>query len=377
MDKVPVKRVQTVRAVGTLLRLWSYPPRSPRRSVSRVRMLIAGLLTTVLSALAAFAVTALIRRHAGALGLVATPNARSSHTVPTPSGGGVGIVAGGVVGSLPVLLGQPWLGGLLLAAALLIAAIGFVDDRQPLPAVARLGAQLLLAGAITALALPGSGLAAQLGLPLPPVLVTALAVLAAIYWINLFNFMDGIDGLAASQAIFMLLAAALLAVFGSETVATEPVFWWLPTLAAACAGFLLLNWPPARIFMGDAGSTFLGFMIAMLALTTVSLGWLTVWQWLILAALFAVDATVTLCRRLLLRERVFEAHRRHAYQRLARRWHSHRRVTLGAMGVNVLWLLPLALLAGWFPGLGPATALVAYLPLIAVALRVGAGAPES
>lgn len=340
-------------------------------------MLIAGLLTTALSALAAFAVTLLIRRHAGSLGLVATPNARSSHTVPTPSGGGVGIVAGGAVGSVLVLLSAPWPGALLLAAALLIAAIGFIDDRQPLPAAARLGAQLLLVGTIATIALPGGGLTTQLGLPLPPVLVTVLAVLAAVYWINLFNFMDGIDGLAASQAIFMLLAAALLAVLGSENAATDPVFWWLPTLAAACTGFLLLNWPPARIFMGDAGSTFLGFMIAVLALTTISLDWLSLWQWLVLAALFAVDATVTLCRRLMLRERVLEAHRRHAYQRLARRWHSHRRVTLAAIGVNIFWLLPLALVAGWFSDLGAAIALVAYLPLVALALRAGAGAPET
>lgn len=340
-------------------------------------MLIAGLVTTALSALTAFVVTVLIRYHAGSLGLVATPNARSSHTVPTPSGGGVGIVAGGAVGSLLVLWNAPWPGALLLAAALLIAAIGFVDDRQPLPAAARLGAQLLLVGASAVLALPGGGLATQIGLPLPPVLVTALAVLAAVYWINLFNFMDGIDGLAASQAIFMLLAGALLAVLGSENAATSPIFWWLPTLAAACIGFLLLNWPPARIFMGDAGSTFLGFMIAVLALTTVSLGWLSLWQWLVLAALFAVDATVTLGRRLLLRERVFEAHRRHAYQRLARRWHSHRPVTLAAICVNLFWLLPLALLAGWYPDFGPAVALVAYLPLVALALRVGAGTPET
>jgi Fuc2NAc and GlcNAc transferase len=190
--------------------------------------------------------------------------------------------------------------------------------------------------------------------------------------------MDGIDGLAASQAIFMLLAAALLVLIGTQgDAAGQPVFWWLPTLAAATLGFLLLNWPPARIFMGDAGSTYLGFMIAVLALATIGLGWLSLWQWLILAAVFATDATVTLCRRLLQRERLFEAHRRHAYQQLARRWQSHRRVTLGVILVNVVWLLPLALLAGWYPGTGPALALLAYAPLVVLALRAGAGAPEA
>ena len=336
-------------------------------------MLNVGLLTTALAALAAFAVTAIVRRNAGALGLVAEPNARSSHTVPTPSGGGVGIVAGGVLGGVLVISGEPWPAAVLLAAALLVAAIGFFDDRRPLPAVARLGAQLLLVALVAAVALPGDGLASALGLPLPPLLVTGLAVLAAVYWINLFNFMDGIDGLAASQAIFMLLAAALLA----SGHAAEPSFWWLPTLAAACTGFLLLNWPPARIFMGDAGSTFLGFMIAVLALITTSLGWLSLWQWLILAALFAADATVTLCRRLLRRERVFEAHRRHAYQQLSRRWQSHRRVTLAAIGLNLVWLLPLALWAGWQPEYAPVLAAVAYLPLVVLVLQAGAGAPEA
>jgi Fuc2NAc and GlcNAc transferase len=340
-------------------------------------MLIAGLLTTMLSGLLALAGTAFIRRYAGPLGLVAAPNARSSHSVPTPSGGGVGIVAGGAVGGAFVLAAEPWPAAVLLAAALLVAAIGFVDDRRPLPAAVRLAAQVLLVAVVAAFGLPAGGIAAAIGLPLPPFLVTGVVVLAAVYWVNLFNFMDGIDGLAASQAIFMLLAAALLAVVRTEGGAVEqPAFWWLPTIAAASAGFLLLNWPPARIFMGDAGSTFLGFLIAVLALTTTGLGWLSLWQWLILAAVFGTDATLTLCRRLLQGERIFEAHRRHAYQRLARRWQSHRSVTMAVTAVNLLWLLPLALLTGWRPELGSALTLVAYLPLVALAFWAGAGAPE-
>ena len=151
---------------------------------------------------------------------------------------------------------------------------------------------------------------------------------------------------------------------------------WIVALAASGAAFLLLNWPPARIFMGDAGSTYLGFMQAFFALDTVASGWLTPWQWLILGAVFLTDATVTLLRRLLNGERIFEAHRRHAYQVLSRRWGGHRPVTLACIAVNIVWLWPLAYLAGLAPEFGWLVASAAYVPLIVAALAVGAGAPE-
>jgi Fuc2NAc and GlcNAc transferase len=127
--------------------------------------------------------------------------------------------------------------------------------------------------------------------------------------------------------------------------------------------------------MGDAGSTWLGFIIAMLALLTVSWGWLSAWQWLILGAAFVTDASVTLARRLLRGEKVTQAHRRHAYQALSRRWESHRAVTLLFIAIDVVWLLPLALWAG-MGAAGWLAALVAYAPLVALALLAGAGAPE-
>ena len=336
-------------------------------------MFFTGLLICLLAGLAAFGVALLVRRHAGALGLVAVPNARSSHSRPTPSGGGLGIVLGGSIAMAPLLWLQPWPMLPLLAAALALGGIGLLDDRRPVPAGMRLGAQLLLLLLAVVLLLPPP----LAGLSLPArALMVALLVLAGTYWVNLFNFMDGIDGLAAGEAVFLCLAAALLALTGTADVANRPEFWWLLGLASASLGFLVLNWPPARIFMGDAGSTYLGYVLALLALVTIGTGWLGPWQWLILAALFITDATVTLLRRLFRRERLFEAHRRHAYQVLARRWGSHRRVTLAALTVNLLWLLPLALLAGQERASGPLLALLAYLPLVLLALRLGAGAPE-
>ena len=337
--------------------------------------MIAALLICVAAAIASFVAAWLVRRNARRLGVMQTPNARSSHSIPTPGGGGVGIVLGGSLATAYAALAGPWPMLGILVIGVLVAAIGFVDDRTPIPARFRLTAQLALMGAAIWISGTVGALTAQLGWPLPEMVVGAAAVIVAVYWLNLFNFMDGIDGIAGSEAVFLLLAAALLAALHTPG-ATETTLWWvLLGLAAACLGFLALNWPPAKIFMGDAGSTYLGLMTAVLALLTISAGWLSLAQWVILTAAFVVDATVTLVRRLLLRERVFEAHRRHAYQVLSRRLGSHRPVTLGYIGVDVLWLLPLAYLAGNAGWALPAIA-AAYLPLIGLALMFGAGAPE-
>jgi len=333
--------------------------------------MLVHLAVALIAAVAAYAATALVRRNARRLGTIQAPNERSSHRVPTPSGGGMGIVLGGSIVTAVAAWSSPLPYAVVLILALVMAAIGFIDDMRPVAARLRLPAQLLLVALAVWLAVPVDAL----GVALPTLAVGIVAVIVATYWVNLFNFMDGIDGIAASQAMFMALGGVLLAVVANPAAGGEPVVWLLIGVAAASFGFLLLNWPPAKIFMGDAGSTYLGFVIAMLALISVGAGWLTLAQWVILAAAFVTDATVTLVRRLLLRERIFEAHRRHAYQVLSRRWGSHRRVTLAFIAVNMIWLLPLAYAAtlpGWtWPALG-----LAYVPLIGVALYSGAGAPE-
>lgn len=328
---------------------------------------------TIVAAIAAFVAAGLIRANAQRLGVMQSPNARSSHTTPTPGGGGVGIVLGGSLVLVAASAGaiEPFLPGLVIGA--MIAAVGFYDDRHPIPARLRLPGQLVLMAIAIWLAVPLDALQQQTGIPLPAIAVAVIALVGAVYWINLFNFMDGIDGIAGAQAIFMLVGAAILATLRVPGFIDGPMFWCLVGVTAATLGFLALNWPPARIFMGDAGSTYLGFVIAVLALITIASGALTLPQWVILAAAFVSDATVTLTRRLLLGEKVFEAHRRHAYQVLSRRWSSHRRVTLSFIGINLIWLLPLAYAAqawGWL-AVG-----VAYLPLVGLALYLGAGAPE-
>lgn len=336
-------------------------------------MVISNFFVLILAGAAAYAVAMLIRRNASALGLVAEPNARSSHIAPTPTGGGVGIVAGGTIAGLfASYQGRPEI-LFVVTLSLLIAAVGFADDRRPLPVAVRLPLQFVFAGLMVVM-VPSASMLAALGVELPWALMLLAVTLAAVYWLNIFNFMDGIDGLAGAQGAFMLSGAVALALIA--TSGGNPHLWWFAAVAVAVAGFLVLNWPPAKIFMGDAGSLYLGFLIAHAALVTIANGWLSGWQWLLLGALFLADATTTLVRRTLRREAIFNAHRLHAYQHLSRRWGSHRRVTLLYLAVNVVLLLPLAWWAGLYPASAPIATLAAYVVLVAGLLWAGAGALE-
>lgn len=337
-------------------------------------MLTFGLLIAVACLAVAFATALFIRRRAKTLGLVAEVNERSSHAIPTPSGGGVGIVLAASLAGLFLAWSYPFDILPVLMAGGLIAVLGYWDDRRPIPAKWRLGAHIIVTGAVASL-VPLDAIGAQIGLPLPEVVLFVALVLAGALWINLYNFMDGIDGLAASEAVFLLLAALGIAWAANPGIVEQGMFWWMAWLAAACLGFLLLNWAPAKIFMGDAGSTYLGLMLFFFVLATTTSGWLSVAQWLILAAAFLADSLTTLVRRILNREPVWQAHKRHAYQHLQRRLGSHARATLLYMGANLVVLLPLALLAGRFPGYGWAFAALAFIILVPAAIAIGAGAP--
>lgn len=338
-------------------------------------MAILGLAIAAIALVLSLGVAYFVMKRAGRLGLVQEPTERSSHTRPTPLGGGLGIVAGGSFAGLLAAMLIPWLAVPVLMAGVLIALIGYSDDRRPIAARWRLGAQVLLTGAVVA-TLPLDALGPQLGLAVPESVLLVVLALSGALWINVFNFMDGIDGLAGTEAIFLLVGGALLAWLAEPLVLEDLRLWWMLGIAAATLGFLLLNWAPARIFMGDTGSTYLGLMIAFFGFSTIASAWLSVWQWLILGALFLADSLTTLARRALNREPVWEAHRRHAYQALQRRFRSHSRVTLLALAMNVLVLLPLSWLAGQLPQWGWLIALVTYAVLVPAAIRAGAGAPE-
>jgi Fuc2NAc and GlcNAc transferase len=329
------------------------------------------VLAFVLAALG----TGLFRRLAFRWNLMDIPNARSSHQTVTPRGGGVAIVLAFAVAV--VLL---WNANLLdrallnaLAGAGLIALAGFLDDRYGLSVVARLLAQL--AAALWAIWCLG-GLP---GLLFGDSLVTLgwwgylLGAVTIVWSINLFNFMDGIDGIAAAEAACVSFAGSALALMsGSIAVASVGfAFGW------ACCGFLPWNWPPAKIFMGDVASGFIGYVLAVLAIAAARETPSAPWAWLMLGGVFFVDATVTLLRRMARGERVFEAHRTHAYQWLARRWRSHARVTAAVIGVNLLWLTPCALLASFYPRASGWLLLVALSSLVGLAVAAGSGRSET
>jgi Fuc2NAc and GlcNAc transferase len=333
----------------------------------------AALAALVLSAV----LTRLVLWLAPRYGMLDLPNARSSHTAPTPRGGGIAIVIASSVGlTLLGLLGAVPRAQIvtLLGGGISVAFVGFLDDRHRLPAIVRL--LVHSAAAIWALTMVGGLPAIQIG---DHLLRSGwdgfvLATLGIVWVLNLFNFMDGIDGIAAAEAIFVLGAGAFLSGIGAAGV---PVSNAALVLAAACLGFLIWNWAPARIFMGDVGSGYLGYVIGILAVISAHDDPTAVLSWLILGGVFFVDATVTLIRRLIRRERVYEAHRSHAYQWLARRWHSHSRATIAIMAIDFCWLLPCALFAVRHAALAGWTTAVALLPLALLVVFTGAGGAET
>lgn len=320
-----------------------------------------------------FAGTEALRRYALRRQVLDVPNARSSHSVPTPRGGGVAIVLGFLLG-LCGLYGLGSVDAALIAALLpggaLIAAVGFWDDHTPLPARVRIVVHF--AAALWALVCLGGWHRLELGFAVLEWGAAGYAVgaLLLVWLLNLYNFMDGIDGIAAAEAVCTGLGGALLLWLAGAPPAVPLA------LAAAGLGFGLHNWPPARIFMGDAGSGFLGYVLGVLGLQATVSGATALWPWLILLGVFVVDATLTLLRRMLRGERWLEPHRTHAYQWAARRCGRHLPVTVATVALNLLWLLPCALLAVRYPSWALPVTLLALAPLVWLALHFDAGRPE-
>ncbi|KRO41583.1 MAG: hypothetical protein ABR67_05490, partial [Acidimicrobium sp. BACL17 MAG-120823-bin42] len=204
-----------------------------------------------------------------------------------------------------------------------------------------------------------------------PGLITHLIVGIALVWLlNLFNFMDGTDGIAASEAAFVALTGALLTIVMTSTSDHSAAGF---ALAASVLGFLVYNWSPAKIFMGDVGSGFLGITIGGLALLSTQQNAELLWVWIILLGVFVTDATITLLRRLARKQKPHVAHRSHAYQHLALRYQSHSKVTIGMLAINVLWLLPIAFLVADGRLIGTTGVLIAYVPLVIAAVLLGSG----
>ncbi len=326
-------------------------------------------------AIASLLLTGVLRRYAMARSVMDIPNARSSHTVPTPRGGGVAIVLSFLVGLAVVAALQDisWSVALaFLGAGGWVALIGFLDDHGHIAARWRLLAHF--GGAVWALFWLGGlapfgafGVELNLGW-----LGHVLAAFYLVWLLNLYNFMDGIDGIAGVESVCVCLSGALLyMLLGQSSFALLPLL-----LAVASGGFLAWNFPPAKIFMGDAGSGFLGLVLGIFSLQAAWVAPQLLWSWLILLAVFIVDATWTLMRRLLRGDKVYEAHRSHAYQYASRKFGRHLPVTLGVLVINLVWLLPIALAVGLGALDGLLGFAMASMPLVLVAVYFHAGKQE-
>ncbi|WP_242169013.1 MULTISPECIES: glycosyltransferase family 4 protein [unclassified Pseudomonas] len=326
-------------------------------------------------ALISFLMTAVLRRYALSRSIIDIPNARSSHSVPTPRGGGVAIVLAFLV-MIPVLGWQGLVGGDMLiavgGAGALVAVLGFMDDHGHIAARWRLAGHFA-AAAWALFWMNGLAPLTVFGWDLHLGLIgNILAAIYLVWMLNLYNFMDGIDGIASVEAICACLGGCLLyALSGQQGMI------WLPLLLAAAVGaFLVWNFPPAKIFMGDAGSGFLGVVLGCFSIQAAWVHSSFFWAWLILLGIFVVDATFTLVRRLLRGDKVYEAHRSHAYQFASRKFGKHLPVTLAVAAINLVWLLPIALgvvLYGWD---GAWALVLAYVPLILLAIKFHAGELE-
>jgi Fuc2NAc and GlcNAc transferase len=280
------------------------------------------------------------------------PNERSSHDSATAHGGGVPLLLSFYVG---ISLTAPWNSDFiwLVIMSLCLLLLGVADDLRGLPARLRFFLYALVAISTAATLLAGSvEFLSPVGLAL--LLATAFVILWAI---NLYNFMDGIDGMAATQCVLACTGVALLVEAGDYAL-------FCGLLAACQLGFLVWNWSPARVFMGDAGSIPTGFLLAGLGLYGAINGLLPVGCWLVLLAVFITDASWTLVWRVITRQPFTQAHRLHAYQRLSRHWGSHRSVVLLLLGLFVFWLFPIAWLVQEWPVYTVIFVTLAYIPLL-------------
>lgn len=325
------------------------------------------------SFLISFLLTGYMRHYALKKNIIDNPNERSSHTIPTPRGGGVSIV----ITFLLVLVGlivshqlEVTTGLILVAAGLGVAVLGFLDDHGHINSMLRLAIHFVIAistvfflGGFSEVTLFNGNLQLVWS-------ANIIAVFFLVWLLNLYNFMDGINGIASVEAITTVLSLGFIYLVLGIQLSSELLF----ILAACVLGFVLWNFPKAKIFMGDAGSGFLGLTLGILALIALKENLPLFYAWIICLGVFIVDATYTLIKRVLNGYKMYDAHRSHSYQILSRKWGSHTPVTLAIAAVNLFWLWPIAYITVTQEMTYPETMiLIAYLPLMLIVIKSKAG----
>lgn len=320
--------------------------------------ILAGLgLAVACGLLLSVALTGAALVYARRRGMLDQPGQRRSHVVPTPRGGGIGIVVAALAIGMPasrLLPPSPAAATLALVAVAVfaVALVGWMDDHRPMPVWPRIAVHGIAACVVAyAVLAPGAHVHGAMVWWWLPVVAVVMAGS-----INAHNFMDGIDGILGLQALFVMLGYGLLAL-ATRQVGTAALAF---ATAAACIGFLCFNWPPARVFMGDVGSGTLGLLVAAVAALVVQRTPAMLWACLILPSAFLVDSGLTLARRVLARQRWHAPHRQHLYQWLVRIKWSHARTDIAYMIWNIAVVAPLAWLAASRPAHGFWLCVMAY-----------------
>ncbi len=312
-------------------------------------------LLFIVSFLASFQLTNLIRQHAHIFQLLDIPNHRSTHSEIMPRGGGLAFI-------LVFLIGFIFVSNLpfnqvisVVLSGVLIAVVGLLDDRNHVPA----GWRLVIHFSAVLLNLTAFGVLTHLNF-----FEQILAFFSLVWLLNLSNFMDGIDGLAGLETLSVCFANSLLCFLITDNAELRHEFL---LLTGAMMGFLAWNLPPAKIFMGDTGSVFLGLLFSLFTIQLSQINALFLWCEMILLAVFIVDTTTTLTHRLYRRENVLQAHREHIYQKFAddcgQKW-----VLVVVMLINLFWLMPLALLVGFEKLDKTLGVFIAYAPLVGITI---------
>lgn len=320
------------------------------------------MLLSLLAFVVTFTGTWLWIRVAGQKVLQDVPGPRSSHSRPTVRGGGVVFVLVFLfcASQISIQHGVPALHNWQLAAIGVMMLVGLIDDIVGLPVISRLLVQVAVACLLLYLPLLQTEQSIWLWLPF---------ILAAVWFINLYNFMDGIDGIATLQAISVAVVMAGLCYWQQHLQLAQ----LCGLLAAVMAGFLFWNFPQSRIFMGDAGSGALGTIFVLLMVLVAATSQALFWACILMMSVFILDASWTLTVRLLTGQKIWTAHKLHAYQILSRRWHSHSKVSLLVCCFNLVWLAPIAYLYV----LGVLNLLVAFAlawgPVLFLCFRLKAG----
>jgi Fuc2NAc and GlcNAc transferase len=300
--------------------------------------------------------------------IVAIKNYRTLHLLPTPKGGGIVFA---ILFLLSFIL--IWWNWQLPKELFLIIGVGggvasifgFADDIKNIRARIKLIVQIFLAVWVVYW-LEYSGL--LLLDWMPTFLVIPFLLFFMVWMINAYNFIDGIDGLAASGAIFISLTLATVLFLTEGSVEIMTIFI---LIAATVSGFIFFNWPPATIFMGDAGSVFLGYIFGSLLLFTVLNNDISIWSWITVFGYFFADTTVTQIMRVILVKKWYLAHRSHAYQNLARITGSHLKVTGTVILYNTIWIFPLVIWSVLQPEMEVVAAILAVVPAMIVTYKYG------